>query len=88
MAGLTGVLKDPLLSVVMPVYNERTTIDEIIRRVLAVPLRIQLVVVDDWSTDGTGPMLDARGQSQLVEQCFRACARFRHRPRIPRGGGP
>src|SRR5436190_1191526 len=30
----------PLLSVVMPVYNERTTIDEIVRRVLAVPLRI------------------------------------------------
>src|ERR1044071_6669192 len=27
---------NPLLSVVMPVYNERTTIDEIIRRVLAV----------------------------------------------------
>src|SRR5262245_17946418 len=50
---------DPLLSVVMPVYNERTTVDEIIRRVLAVPLRIQLIVVDDGSTDGTGEILDA-----------------------------
>jgi glycosyltransferase involved in cell wall biosynthesis len=49
----------PLLSVVMPVYNERTTIDEIVRRVLAVPLRIELIVVDDGSTDGTGAMLDA-----------------------------
>src|ERR1043166_592929 len=49
---------NPRLSVVMPVYNERTTIDEIIRRVLAVPLRIELIVVDDGSTDGTGPMLD------------------------------
>jgi glycosyltransferase involved in cell wall biosynthesis len=48
----------PLLSVVMPVYNERTTIDAIVRRVLAVPLRIQLIVVDDGSSDGTGPVLD------------------------------
>ena len=32
-------LIDPLLSVVMPAYNERDTIEEIIRRVLAVPLR-------------------------------------------------
>ena len=52
-------LVDPLLSVVMPVYNERTTIDEIIRRVLAVPLRIELIVVDDGSTDGTSDILDA-----------------------------
>ena len=52
-------LIDPLLSVVMPVYNERTTIDEIVRRVLGVPLRIELIVVDDGSTDGTGDMLDA-----------------------------
>jgi len=44
---------NPLLSVVMPVYNERTTIDEIIRRVLAVNIRIELIVVDDCSTDGT-----------------------------------
>ena len=37
----------------MPVYNERTTIDEIIDRVLQVPMRIELIVVDDCSTDGT-----------------------------------
>ena len=53
MSRLRGVLSDPLLSVVMPVYNERETIDEIIRRVLAVPVRTQLIVVDDYSTDGT-----------------------------------
>jgi glycosyltransferase involved in cell wall biosynthesis len=49
---------NPLLSVVMPVYNERTTIDEIVRRVLGVPLRIELIVVDDGSRDGTGDILD------------------------------
>jgi glycosyltransferase involved in cell wall biosynthesis len=59
-----SVLKDPLLSVVMPVFNERYTIDEIIRRVLAINLRIELIVVDDCSTDGTSAMLDAL-QSEL-----------------------
>jgi glycosyltransferase involved in cell wall biosynthesis len=49
----TKPLVDPLLSVVMPVFNERDTIEEILRRVLAVPIRIQLIVVDDCSTDGT-----------------------------------
>ena len=46
-------IESPLLSVVMPVYNERETIDEIVARVLAIPMRVELVVVDDCSTDGT-----------------------------------
>ena len=59
MSGLRGALVDPLLSVVMPVYNERATIHEIVRRVLAVPVRIELIVVDDGSKDGTRDMLAA-----------------------------
>ncbi len=55
---------DPLLSVVMPVYNERTTVETIIRRVLAVPLRIELIVVDDGSKDGSAEILD-RLQTEL-----------------------
>jgi glycosyltransferase involved in cell wall biosynthesis len=57
MSRLKGAITDPLLSVVMPVFNERETIDEIIRRVLAVPVRKELIVVDDCSTDGTRDML-------------------------------
>ena len=53
----SDILTDPLLSVVMPVFNERHTINEIIGRVLAVPLRIELVVVDDGSSDGTSEIL-------------------------------
>jgi glycosyltransferase involved in cell wall biosynthesis len=51
--GARTALESPLLSVVMPVYNELATIDEIIARVVSVPMRIQLIVVDDCSTDGT-----------------------------------
>ncbi len=44
-------LSDPLLSVVIPVYNEQATIAEIISRVLAQPFTIELIAVDDGSTD-------------------------------------
>jgi glycosyltransferase involved in cell wall biosynthesis len=57
MSRIKNPIADPLLSVVMPVFNEKATIDEIIRRTLAVPIRIQLIVVDDFSTDGTRDML-------------------------------
>ena len=57
MGGLRGILQDPLLSVVMPVYNERQTVEEIIERVLCVPVRVELIVVDDCSTDGTRDIL-------------------------------
>jgi glycosyltransferase involved in cell wall biosynthesis len=49
----TAPLVDPLVSVVMPAFNERDTIDEIVRRVMAVPIRLELIVIDDCSTDGT-----------------------------------
>ena len=59
MSRLRGLMTDPLLSVVMPVYNESATVEEIIRRVLAVPIRTQLIVVDDCSSDGTREKLTA-----------------------------
>ncbi|MDO8692377.1 MAG: glycosyltransferase family 2 protein [Dehalococcoidia bacterium] len=41
------------VSVVMPVYNERETIREIVRRVQDVALEKEIICVDDFSTDGT-----------------------------------
>jgi glycosyltransferase involved in cell wall biosynthesis len=52
------VTPTPLISVVVPVYNEAPTILACIQRVLAVPLPTQVVVVNDGSTDGTGAILD------------------------------
>lgn len=49
------------LSVVIPVYNERDTIQEALRRVreLSDEVRLEIVVVDDASTDGSGGLLEA-----------------------------
>ncbi len=49
--------RGPRLSIVIPVYNERATIEEVLKRVQAVPLDKEIVVVDDGSTDGTGELL-------------------------------
>ncbi|PQV64587.1 Glycosyltransferase involved in cell wall bisynthesis [Abditibacterium utsteinense] len=43
----------PLLSVLVPVYNERATLAEILRRVREVPIEMEIIVVDNVSTDGT-----------------------------------
>ena len=45
------------VSVVIPVYNERETIAEIVRRVQAVGIHHEIVIVDDYSLDGTREVL-------------------------------
>jgi glycosyltransferase involved in cell wall biosynthesis len=47
------------LSVLMPVYNEARTIEEILRQVIAVPIEKEILVVDDGSSDRTGEILRA-----------------------------
>jgi glycosyltransferase involved in cell wall biosynthesis len=57
--GIYRIPEDFVLSVVIPVYNEKKTIHEIIRRVRAVPIRKQIIIVDDCSKDGTREILHA-----------------------------
>jgi glycosyltransferase involved in cell wall biosynthesis len=45
------------LSVIMPVYNERATLRPAVERVLAVPLDLELICVDDGSRDGSREIL-------------------------------
>ena len=49
---------DPLVSVVVPAYNEAATIEGVLRRVAELPLRTEIVVVDDGSTDDTPQILE------------------------------
>jgi len=54
----------PLVSVVIPVYNEVATIERVIAKVAALPLRLEIVVVDDGSSDGTADVLQQMGQAE------------------------
>jgi glycosyltransferase involved in cell wall biosynthesis len=57
-------LNDPKVSVVIPVYNEKSTIEEILRRVVDTDIRKEVIIVDDCSTDGTRQMLENLAASQ------------------------
>jgi glycosyltransferase involved in cell wall biosynthesis len=55
--GIFRIPEDLMLSVVIPAYNERGSIQEILRRVREVPIRKEIIIVDDHSTDGTREIL-------------------------------
>lgn len=61
----------PLLSILMPVYNEAATINEILQRVETVDLgdvRKELIIVDDFSTDGTREILKSLNDQDRTRQ--------------------
>jgi glycosyltransferase involved in cell wall biosynthesis len=55
------------LSVVIPCYNEHSTVAELLERVRAVPMEKQIIVVDDGSTDGTPDILAEQQERGDVE---------------------
>jgi glycosyltransferase involved in cell wall biosynthesis len=70
MSRLQGQLTNPLLSVVMPAYNEEATIEEMIRRVVAVPVRTELIIIDDGSKDGTREILSRLATELPIKVIF------------------
>lgn len=56
------------VSIVVPVYNEVATVDRLLRRLAALPLPKEVVVVDDGSTDGTGSVLRRLHKEGLVDR--------------------
>ncbi len=61
--GIYAIPSGSLLSVVIPVYNERHTLMDLVNRVRAVPVRKEIILVDDGSKDGTRDLLKEVEQS-------------------------
>ncbi len=57
-----------MLSIIIPVYNEKDTIREIVRRVEAVPIRKEILITDDCSNDGSREILREMEQESLARE--------------------
>jgi len=58
-------MQAPILSVIIPTYNEAATLPVLLSRVLAVPMVQEALVVDDGSTDRTGDYLKSLNDSRI-----------------------
>ena len=68
LAPLPENWNDLVVSAVMPAYNEAETIEQSIRRVREVPLRVELIVVNDGSRDRTAEVLDRLHADGMIDQ--------------------
>ncbi len=57
----------PKLSVIVPVYNEKATLRAVIDQLHAVPLPMEIIAVNDRSTDGSDAILDELKEQGLVD---------------------
>jgi glycosyltransferase involved in cell wall biosynthesis len=67
------------LSVIIPVYNERTTLEEAVQAVLAVEEADEIIIVDDGSTDGTRDLYQSIA---ALDDCIRI---FQHKENTGKG---
>jgi glycosyltransferase involved in cell wall biosynthesis len=61
-----------ILSIVIPAFNEHTTIEEILNRVTSIPYEKEIIVVDDGSTDGTAQLLKKISAQKDLKTVFHA----------------
>ena len=59
-------LTDLRLSVIVPAYNEAATAEAVTRRLRELPLRLEIIAVNDASSDGTGEVLDRLARDRLL----------------------
>lgn len=67
----------PLVSVIVPVYNERRTIDALLRKVMAVDVDKEIIVVDGASEDGTVDILREFEQNSNIRVVYQKARRGR-----------
>src|SRR5438309_2353100 len=69
---LTPTSPEPLISFVVPAYNEASSLQDVLQRVYTLPLRAEVIAVDDGSTDRTAEILERFAEShELTEDDFR-----------------
>ncbi|HET9514020.1 MAG TPA: glycosyltransferase family 2 protein [Gemmatimonadales bacterium] len=61
------MLELPRISVIIPVYNEAGTVRKIVERLHEVPLPMEIIAVNDHSTDGSGEILDQLKGAGLID---------------------
>jgi len=61
----------PVLSVIVPCHNERSTVAELLKRVLSVPIQKEIIVVDDASTDGSAAIVEDIARREPVIRLLR-----------------
>lgn len=57
---------DPEVTVIIPAYNQAATISDVIQRASQLPLTVQIIVVDDGSTDATAQIAANFPEAELV----------------------
>ena len=55
------------LSVIMPVFNEQNTVEQVINKVIEQPIVGELLIINDGSTDQTSTILSKAGKNKLIK---------------------
>lgn len=59
-----------MLSIIIPVYNEKNTIQEVINEAVKLPINKEIIIIDDGSTDGTTEIIAALATSSFVKKIY------------------